>query len=133
MADKPIEIADDFYIGPVTDADIALCQQTLINHSCTPNVGISGQVFYVAMQQIRAGEEIVYDYAMICASNPKSELVFGFPCCCGSKNCRGMVTEGDWELPELQKRYKGYFSWYIQEKIDKLNKAQRRKKAKVPM
>ena len=122
MADKPIEIADDFYIGPCTDDDVALCQQVLINHSCSPNVGIKGQIIYVAMKPILPNSEISCDYAMICAVKSKSKLVFGFKCKCGSPDCRGEVTESDWSRPDLQERYKGYFSWYIQEKIDKLNR-----------
>jgi hypothetical protein len=128
MADKPIEIEDDFYIGPRTDADIPLTQQVLINHSCDPNTGIKGQILYVAMRSIRPDREITYDYAMICSANPKSKLVFEFPCHCGAKNCRGKLTEEDWKQPKLQRRYKGYFSWYIQEKIDKFNRAKQRKR-----
>lgn len=128
MADKPIEIENDFYIGPRTDADILLTQQSLINHSCDPNIGIKGQIIHVAMKRIPPESEITYDYAMICSANPKSKLIFEFPCHCGVKNCRGKLTEEDWKLPELQRRYKGYFSWYIQEKIDKLNRKKRRRR-----
>jgi len=32
-------------------------------------------------------------------------------------DCRGKVTFNDWKIPEIQKRYDGYFSWYLQEKI----------------
>ena len=128
MADKPIEIEDDFYIGPRTDADIPLTQQALINHSCDPNIGIKGQILYVAMRRIPSNSEITYDYAMICSANPKSKLVFEFPCSCGAKNCRGKLTEDDWKQPELQKRYKGYFSWYLQAKIENLNRVNRRKR-----
>ena len=128
MADKPIEIECGFYIGPCTDADIPLTQQVLINHSCDPNTGIKGQILYVAMKNINSDSEITYDYAMICSGNPKSKLVFEFPCHSGAKKCRGKLTEEDWKQPGLQRRYKGYFSWYIQEKIDKLNLEERRKR-----
>jgi hypothetical protein len=39
-------------------------------------------------------------------------------CVCGSEKCRRKITEEDWRLPELRRRYKGYFSQYLQEKID---------------
>jgi hypothetical protein len=31
------------------------------------------------------------------------------------------VTGSDWALPELQKRYKGYFSPYLQRRIDRIH------------
>jgi hypothetical protein len=41
-------------------------------------------------------------------------------CKCGSPNCRGTVTGKDWQRPELQKRYAGYFSAYLAAKIELL-------------
>jgi hypothetical protein len=40
-------------------------------------------------------------------------------CDCGARRCRKRITESDWKLAELQRKYDGYFSEYIQEKIDK--------------
>ena len=128
MIDKPTEIHEEFYIGPRTDTDIILTHQSYINHNCNPNVGVKGQIIYIAMRNIAVNEEITIDYAMILAASKSSILITEFSCKCGSQKCRSKVTEDDWQLPELQKRYKGYFSWYIQEKIDKLNEAKRRKK-----
>lgn len=118
MADKPVEVEDDFYLGPRTDADIPLTPQVYINHSCDPNTGIKGQILYVAMRAISPDEEVCIDYAMSLSANPRSKLVFEFPCQCGKPNCRKILTEEDWKLPELQRRYDGWFSWYLQEKID---------------
>jgi hypothetical protein len=39
-------------------------------------------------------------------------------CHCGSASCRGMVTGRDWQRVDLQRKYDGYFSWYIQRRID---------------
>ena len=80
-----------------------------INHSCEPNAGIAGQVILVALRDIRAGEEVCYDYAMTDTSDYDE-----FPCACGSAICRGFVTRNDWNLPELRERYRGYFSAYIE-------------------
>jgi SET domain-containing protein len=80
-----------------------------INHSCAPNAGIAGQVILVALRDIRAGEEVCYDYAMTDTSDYDE-----FPCACGSALCRGFVTGNDWKLPELRERYRGYFSAYIE-------------------
>ena len=48
-----------------------------------------------------------------------------FECVCGARNCRGKVGGLDWQRPELQKRYAGYFSPHVQRKID-AQKAERR-------
>ena len=84
-----------------------------INHSCSPNAGLRGQVVLVAMRDIRKGEQICYDYAMSDGSDYDV-----FRCECGSPLCRGMVTGGDWNLPSLQSRYAGFFSPYIERRID---------------
>lgn len=84
-----------------------------VNHSCTPNAGLLGQIGLVAMRDIAVGEEICFDYAM-CDTMPYDE----FQCNCGSINCRRSVTGSDWQLPELQSRYKGYFAPHVQRKID---------------
>ena len=86
------------------------------NHSCDPNIGIAGQIYFVAMRDIKAGEEVVFDYAMVLyhveGSNP-----YKVKCLCGSKNCRGFITDNDWKIKELQKKYKNYFQYYLLEKI----------------
>jgi hypothetical protein len=127
VANKPIEISELFSIGLRRPADLARMPQHYVNHSCYPNAGFKGQIFMVAMRKIRLGEEITYDYAMVMHSNPDSSTYFVMECKCGAKRCRGRITENDWQRPELQKRYDGYFQWFLQEKIYRLKK--RRKKA----
>lgn len=87
------------------------------NHSCEPNVGMSGQIGLIAMRDIDAGEEICLDYAM-CDGSTYDE----FDCSCGSPSCRGRVTGEDWRRPELWERYDGYFSPYLQRRIAALRK-----------
>jgi hypothetical protein len=91
-----------------------------VNHSCNPNAGLSGQIGLVAMRDIKAGEEVCFDYAM-CDTMPYDE----FDCKCGQPNCRGRVSGNDWQRPELQKRYAGYFSPHVQRRIDEMRAAQR--------
>jgi hypothetical protein len=86
-----------------------------VNHSCDPNAGLSGQIVLVAMRDIREGEEITFDYAMT-DGEPYDE----FACACGSAHCRGRVSGDDWRHPELWERYSGYFSPYLQRRIDRL-------------
>lgn len=35
-----------------------------INHSCNPNMGIKGRVTFVALRDIKKGEEITFDYSI---------------------------------------------------------------------
>jgi SET domain-containing protein len=91
-----------------------------VNHSCNPNAGLSGQIVLVAMRDIRPGEEVCFDYAMS-DTMPYDE----FECSCGGPNCRGHISGNDWQRPELQKRYAGYFSPHVQRRIDEM-RAERR-------
>lgn len=108
--DFALQIDDDFYIAPL-HPDEVLDMSVMINHSCDPNVGFRGQVIYVAMRDIAAGEELSHDYAMERSDD------YSLDCRCGSPLCRGKVTGEDWRLPELQRRYGDYFSIYLRNKI----------------
>jgi hypothetical protein len=76
---------------------------------------MSGQIALVAIRDIQAGEELCYDYAMSDGS-PYDE----FECNCGAPNCRGRVTGDNWRDAELQEKYAGYFSPYLQRRIDQM-------------
>ena len=119
MQGYTMQIEERFVLGPAStipeDTDF-------FNHSCDPNSGFKGQVFLVAMRDIRAGEEIAFDYCMTVSESVGSDMIFQMKCACDSPHCRKTITEQDWMLPELQARYKGYFSQYIQEKIEKRNR-----------
>ena len=116
-SDTGILISDQFVMSSALSKEPA----DNFNHSCNPNAGINGQIFLVAMRDIKSGEQITFDYAM-CLSYNKKHIPYFYKtkCLCGSKNCRGFITADDWKIPALQKRYKGFFSWYLQKKIDKL-------------
>ena len=83
-----------------------------VNHSCEPNCGIVGSLLLVTMTDVVEGEELCFDYAMT-DTNDYDEFV----CACGTPSCRRLITGGDWKLPELQERYRGYFSAYITRRI----------------
>ncbi len=83
-----------------------------INHCCTPNAGMSGQISLVALRDISAGEEVCFDYAMTDGS-PYDE----FECRCGAPNCRRRVTGEDWRRWELQDSYRDFFSPYLKKRI----------------
>ncbi len=83
------------------------------NHSCAPNAGLRGQIVLVAMRDIEAGEEVCYDYAMSDGSDYDE-----IDCQCGALTCRGRITGEDWRDPDLMERYAGYFSPYLQHRIE---------------
>jgi SET domain-containing protein len=102
-----IQIEDGLYIAPRSAAEVEaniLC----LNHSCRPNVGVRGQITFVAMRDIAAGAELTIDYAMI-DGDPAERMA----CACGAPECRRVVTGDDWRRPELRQRYAGYFSRYL--------------------
>ena len=107
-----IQIDELFYIGALRSAEVAL-NKIFINHSCEPNLGIRGQITFVARRAIKAGEELTYDWAM------EEDALALTRCACGARRCRGTLTGQDWKIASLQKRYRGYFSAYIEEKIRK--------------
>ena len=106
-----IQIEDGLYIAP-TSADEVEANILCLNHSCHPNVGVRGQITFVAMCDIPAGDELTIDYAMI-DGDPAEQMA----CSCGAQECRKLITGDDWRLPDLQRRYAGYFSRYIQERF----------------
>jgi hypothetical protein len=72
------------------------------------------------MRDIKIGEEVCFDYAMS-DTMPYDE----FNCGCGAVTCRGTVGGNDWQKPELQKRYAGFFAPHVQRKIDAQRKEKR--------
>lgn len=106
-----IQIEDDLYIAPRCAAEVEaniLC----LNHACEPNVGVRGQVTFVAMQEIPKDTELTIDYAMI-DGDPDERM----DCRCGESSCRHAITGNDWRLPDLRRRYAGYFSRYLEQRM----------------
>lgn len=105
---RSIQVDTDLYLvsGETPDAG------DMLNHSCEPNCGLSGQILLVAMRDIEPGEELSFDYAMCDASDYDE-----FRCLCGEPNCREIVTGSDWRDPDLQAKYAGWFSPYLARRI----------------
>jgi SET domain-containing protein len=65
-----------------------------INHSCAPNCEAdedNERVFIKALRNIKAGEELNYDYGLIIDEPYTKKLLAEYPCWCGAKNCRGTL------------------------------------------
>jgi hypothetical protein len=85
------------------------------NHSCDPNMWLTDALTVVARRLISVGEEATLDYALVTV-DPE----WSMKCRCQTDLCRGVVTGNDWRLPELQGRYGGHWSPFIEERIDQL-------------
>lgn len=106
-----LPISDDFFVGAISsgeESDVKLYN----NHSCDPNCGMHGEITFIAIKDIRAGEELTIDYAFIDNED------YAFECHCGSPICRHIVTGFDWKIKELQDKYYPYFAQYLKDKID---------------
>ena len=105
-----IQIDEDLFIAPVTEKERE-GSMLYSNHSCNPNLGMRGEITFVAMRDIRTGEELTHDWAMT------DDDDYSVECKCGAPNCRKILTGKDWQRPDLQKRYAGYFSTYLADRI----------------
>ncbi len=81
------------------------------NHSGNPNLGMRGEITFVAMRDICEGEELTHDWATT------DDDDYSVECKCGAHNCRQILTDKDWQRADLQKRYAGYFSAYLAHNI----------------
>ena len=80
-----VQIAEDLFIGPVTE-DEREGSMILSNHSCDPKIGVQGQIVFVAMRDIAAGEELTHDWATTDGLDYETE------CRCGRPTCRRIIT-----------------------------------------
>ncbi len=106
-----IQISRDFFIAP-TGQRQREGSMLYSNHSCAPNIAPQGQIVFVAIRDIAAGEELCHDWATT------DDLDYEMTCNCGAADCRGTITGQDWRLPALQVKYAGYFAWHVQRRID---------------
>ena len=105
-----IQIDDNLFTAPVTP-DEREGSMLYSNHSCEANLGMRGEITLVAMRDIRAGEELTHDWVTT------DDDDYSVECKCGASCCRKTLTGKDWQRPELQEKYTGYFSTYLAKKI----------------
>ena len=63
-----------------------------LNHSCDPNCEvdeIKNRAYIFALRDIKAGEELLWDYNLYDDDDPA-------PCHCGSPKCRGTMYSREW-------------------------------------
>lgn len=96
--DRYLQIGPSSYIGPSGQID------DYVNHSCSPNTGLSfaGEgVFLKAIEKILTGAEITFDY-----STSLDEDEWELRCSCGSPRCRGVVRDFRKLPEEVRNRYR---------------------------
>lgn len=113
LQNSDVQITDDLHLVALTEKEYE-AEMLYINHSCEPSIGFAGNVVLVAMRDIDASEELTTDYAMF------DDYEGSMDCTCGPPNCRRIIDGRDWQRPELQERYRGYSSWYL----DKISRPQ---------
>lgn len=79
---------------------------------------MGGNVTLVSMRDIAVGEGPTIDYALF-LGHPEFEMT----CHCTAPVCRGRITGSDWRRDDLQQRYRGWFAWWLQRRIDELRQS----------
>ena len=103
-SDVPEDLDDPrtYYFGlddetKVIDPSVGGNEAQWINHSCDPNCKAiednRGRVFIEALRDIRAGDELFYDYRLIIDVPRTREIEEESKCDCGSPQCRGTMLE----------------------------------------
>jgi hypothetical protein len=109
----------DSYVRPARGVQASSCRgktrksQTVETRAAArePNVGFAGNIILVAMREVIAGEELTTDYALF------DDYDGQMTCRCNTASCRRVIDGHDWRRRDLQLRYHGYFSWYLEGKI----------------
>ena len=78
------------------------------NHSCDSNMAFRVRSS-LSLCETSPDEELTHDWATTDDDNYEMEFR------CNAENCRKRITGQDWR--KLQEKYRGFFSWYLQEKI----------------
>lgn len=104
-----MHISEEWYIG-MPDGTFTE-PGDFVNHSCNPNTWFVKDVALAARWDIKAGEELTYDYA--------TSETFGLEmeCQCGSFNCRKIITSDDFiNNRDLQKTYGNHVLSHVMRK-----------------
>jgi SET domain-containing protein len=84
--------------GTVIDGESNGNSARYINHGCEPNceaIDVSGRIYIHALKGIRAGEELLLDYALAVDEPDDPQLRELYACACPAVHCRGtMLADG---------------------------------------
>jgi uncharacterized protein len=110
-----IQIDDHLHL--VEDPEITRSLDGSMNHSCDASTWMEDELTLVARRDIASGEEVTVDYALF---TTQSNWMLDNRCHCGSLHCRRVITGDDWRRTDVQERYRGHFSPFINRRIEKL-------------
>jgi SET domain-containing protein len=80
--------------GRVIDGNVNGNASRWINHACEPNCEadeVDGRIFIRALRDLRAGEELFFDYRLVIDERLTARLKREYACHCGSPRCRGTM------------------------------------------
>lgn len=97
-----------------------------INHSCSPNTGLRKKINVIAIKNIKAGEEITFDYSL-----SEADIFWNFKCNCGSKNCRKIIRSIQFLPEKIFKKDKKYIPPYFQGIFHKFRIANSKNRAEL--
>jgi uncharacterized protein len=103
-ADELYEGAPRTYLYGMEDGKVVIDGEGIgafLNHSCDPNCEvdeIDNRVWILAIRDIAAGEELLWDYNLYDDDDPA-------PCYCGSPKCRGTMYSREW-MAKLRRKAK---------------------------
>jgi len=89
-ADELYEDREETYLFGLSDGKTVIDGDGIaafVNHCCEPNCEIDeleGRVWIIALRNIKAGEELTYDYNLYDGDDEA-------PCHCGAHHCRGSM------------------------------------------
>ena len=89
----PLQIGNNLYINLEEPG-------RFVNHSCNPNAGIQNDVVLVALEDIRKGEEVYFDY-----STTMDEDDWVMECGCGNANCRKIIKDFKYLPFQVKQKY----------------------------
>jgi hypothetical protein len=105
---EALQVDDDLYLV-LTPGNL----NRFGNHACDPNLGWVDAYTLAVREDVAAGSELLVDYAMSVADDS-----WVLRCHCHSYRCRQMVEGSDWRIPQLQRRYDGWWTPYVQRLVD---------------
>ena len=113
-----MQVDEDLWLGD--PANQPLGEDYFLNHSCDPNLWITGDVTLTARKNIDPGEEVTMDYATHFAD---PTWTMKNTCNCGSQHCRRIITGRDWMRKDQQARYRGHFTPFLNMRITRLERS----------
>lgn len=87
-----------------------------VNHSCDANGWMQDAFTLIAKRDIKKDEEITADYVIWEWDEDK---ISKWECKCWSAHCRKRITGKDYQIKDVQERYKGHFSPLINKRISR--------------